>query len=108
MCVSHQMLRAQGSVFVDRYIKASALFGKSGATAGRIATYVHEIGHALGLPDLYDSDPGAVQFQIISSLGSPMPKNGKETATLHPFESFVAICMVHVRLPPCQPLAIDT
>jgi hypothetical protein len=76
MCGSHQMLRAQGSVFVDRYIKASALFGKSGTTAGRIATYVHEIGHALGLPDLYDSDPGAVtECQTNKFLPrSPMPK----------------------------------
>lgn len=42
-------------VTIDRYACSSELNGKKGTPLG-IGTFVHEFGHVLGIPDLYDTD----------------------------------------------------
>lgn len=42
-------------VTIDRYACSSELNGKTGKPLG-IGTFVHEFGHVLGIPDLYDTD----------------------------------------------------
>jgi hypothetical protein len=48
----------QGAMLVDRYVIATSMYGLSGSSPGRIGLYTHELGHAMGLPDLYDVDLG--------------------------------------------------
>lgn len=43
-------------VTVDKYACTSELRGASGTTMCGIATACHEFGHAMGLPDMYDTD----------------------------------------------------
>lgn len=50
--------RARGSVAVDQYCTAPALFGLSGSNIGRIGVIAHEIFHSIGLPDLYGTPNG--------------------------------------------------
>lgn len=42
-------------VVIDRYACSSELNGKKGTPLG-IGTFVHEFGHVLGIPDLYDTE----------------------------------------------------
>lgn len=42
-------------VVIDRYACSSELNGKKGTPLG-VGTFVHEFGHVLGIPDLYDTD----------------------------------------------------
>lgn len=42
-------------VTIDRYACSSELNGKTGTPLG-IGTFVHEFGHVLGIPDLYDTE----------------------------------------------------
>ena len=55
-------LSSAGKVFaldgvnVDRYACTSELRGASGSTMCGIAAACHEFGHAIGLPDMYDTD----------------------------------------------------
>ena len=67
-------------VQVDRYACTSELRGASGTTMCGIGTACHEFGHAMGLPDMYDTDyttngnagglySGLYVLAAISSLG---------------------------------------
>lgn len=45
-------------VVVDQYSTSPALFGLSGSNIGRIGVIAHEIGHCIGIPDLYGTPQG--------------------------------------------------
>eukprot|EP00536_Pseudo-nitzschia_multiseries_P005967 jgi/Psemu1/191999/e_gw1.121.103.1 len=44
--------------YVYQYATAPALYGVTGSSIGRIGVICHEIGHAIGLPDLYGTMEG--------------------------------------------------
>ena len=48
--------RTFDEVKLDKYFCTSELIGNSGSTICNIGTTCHEFGHALGLPDFYDTD----------------------------------------------------
>ncbi len=62
--------------YVNTYSCTSELSGTSGSTMAGIGTACHEFGHALGLPDLYDTDyetngsTSAVSFFSVMDSGS--------------------------------------
>lgn len=47
-----------GDAYVYQYATVPALYGVKGTSIGRIGVTSHEIGHAIGLPDLYGTPEG--------------------------------------------------
>ena len=45
--------------YIYQYGTVSAFYGNSGSTMGRIGVISHELGHAIGLPDLYGKHGGS-------------------------------------------------
>lgn len=61
-----------GSILIDDYILQTGVGGSTACQASRImpiGTMAHETGHAFGLPDLYDTDPSALQSEGIGEWG---------------------------------------
>jgi M6 family metalloprotease-like protein len=61
-----------GSILIRDYMIQSAVGGEGGCDETQplaIGTSSHELGHALGLPDLYDTDPGDGDTEGIGSWG---------------------------------------
>ena len=54
-----------------------------------VGTYFHEFGHTLGLPDLYDPDPGrgGLGFYSLMSLGNYLPFDGNANTAGGPLGS---------------------
>lgn len=56
--IRHKNIQLNG-VYIGSYACSSELKWNSGANRVGIGTFVHEFGHVLGLPDLYDTDGDA-------------------------------------------------
>ena len=79
-----------GSVKVCAYLIISEYKGKTGTTQAGIGTYCHEFGHALGLPDFYNtasSDTYTIGSWAIMCSGS-YNNNGCTPPTYTAFERF--------------------
>jgi hypothetical protein len=60
--------QSQDGVTVDLYNISPALWGQSGSNIGRIGVIVHELGHYMGAPDMYDTDGGKLLIICLLSL----------------------------------------
>ncbi|HEU4648631.1 MAG TPA: M6 family metalloprotease domain-containing protein [Gemmatimonadales bacterium] len=61
-----------GMILIDDYILQTGVGGSTACQSTRImpiGTMAHETGHAFGLPDLYDTDPGPAQSEGIGEWG---------------------------------------
>ncbi len=73
------------------YLVISEYRGYNGSIQAGIGTYCHEFGHALGLPDMYDTQNGSnytVGFWDIMCSG-PYNNNGSTPPTYTAFERFM-------------------
>ncbi|QDT31117.1 M6 family metalloprotease domain-containing protein [Thalassoglobus polymorphus] len=57
-------------VKVSRIAICPSLFGHTGTTPTRIGILAHEIGHVMGLPDLYDNMPNGIGERVGHGIGS--------------------------------------
>lgn len=74
-------------VIVDRFIITSELRGKEGENITGIGSPTHELGHILGLPDLYnsvDGNGGLLGWSIMAN--GPFNNDGKTPPYMNAFE----------------------
>ncbi|MCQ2335317.1 MAG: M6 family metalloprotease domain-containing protein [Paludibacteraceae bacterium] len=80
-----------GSKYIGGYLVISEYRGYTGKVQAGIGTYCHEFGHALGLPDLYDTESSSTytvgSWDIMCS-GS-YNNNGSTPPTFTAFERFI-------------------
>ena len=77
--------------YIGGYLVISEYRGSRGSTQAGIGTYCHEFGHALGLPDLYDTQNGSnytVGTWDVMCSGS-YNNNGSTPPTFTAFERFM-------------------
>ena len=60
---------SEENIEVDEYAMAPAIWGNKGAEIARVGVLAHEIGHQLGLPDLYGSiaEPQSVAYDFMAN-----------------------------------------
>lgn len=93
-----------GSVSVSPYLMISELRGDRGNTQAGIGTYSHEFGHALGLPDFYNTESsGAYTLGEWSLMCSgSYNNNGCTPPTFTAFERFAMGWLTPVQLTEAQ------